>query len=483
MKKFTTYNTIISVALVSLSALLLTSCEKYLDVRPKSEIPVGLHFDRESGFQDQLTGVYTKMCGTSMYGREMTFGLMEVLSQNYDLNSNSLYFYASQYNYEVTTIKSKIDDIWSNTYNCIANLNVMIDYLDKADPKIFTDNNYSVFKGEAIGLRAFLHFDMLRIFAPSFASNPAAPAIPYVTKYEPKITPQSTVSEALDLIISDLEKAVTLLKKDTLFTAQSPYYVTSRRMYFNYFAAEATLARAYLYKGDKVNALKYANEIITNSELTANSALNWTHYTALETTYEYECNRTYTDEQVFQLKINDLEDIVKYYFTSTAGNNALSPSDTKADVIFEKSSKGYGNDYRMNLCFKYDGAKKYLSKFWQYENDIYNYFFPIIRKTEAYYIAAEILKDSNPTRAIELLNIVRSHRKLSAYALPNTLTASEIQNEIFKEYRKEFLAEGQLFYYYKRLNLPKIEGAGVAANDNIYVLPMPDNEIEFGKRN
>ena len=59
--------------------------------------------------------------------------------------------------------------------------------------------------------------------------------------------------------------------------------------------------------------------------------------------------------------------------------------------------------------------------------------------------------------------------------------ADEIQDEVGKEYRKEFLAEGQMFFYYKRLNASRIEGAGVSAT-NVYVLPMPDTEIEFGER-
>ncbi len=93
-----------------------------------------------------------------------------------------------------------------------------------------------------------------------------------------------------------------------------------------------------------------------------------------------------------------------------------------------------------------------------------------------------MLKDSDKARAISLLNTVRSYRKLGDFPLPATLSADEVNTEIFKEYRKEFLGEGQLFFYYKRLNLQSIEGAGVTANDNIYVLPMPDNEVEFGQR-
>ena len=473
----------ISLILSGIVILTFIACDDYLDVRPKSQIPIETHFERESGFADQLTGVYTKMCEEPLYGRQMTFGLMEVLAQNYNLYLGSEYVYASVYQYTEVETKSMIDSLWENSYNAIANLNVMLQYIDKADRNIFTENHYEVYKGEALGLRAFLHLDLLRIFSPSYASNPSGRGIPYVTQYAPKIVPKGTVTQSLDSIIADLNRATVLLESDSLRISPSPYTHRSRRKYFNYFAAEATLARAYLYKGDKVNALKHAEIIIKENEKEINSALTWTHFTAIETTYEYECDRTYSTEHIFQLGINDMEDIVNTYFTSKAGSNTLSPSDDKADLIYEKSEKGYGNDYRMDKNFKYDGERtdRYLSKFWQYENGRYNKIFPIIRLTEAYYIAAEALKDTDSKKAIEYLNLVRSHRKLSEFPLSETLTPDEIQKEIYKEYRKEFLGEGQLFFYYKRLNERTIDGAGVVANDNIYVLPQPDNEEEFGQ--
>ncbi|GHT59444.1 hypothetical protein AGMMS50239_06100 [Bacteroidia bacterium] len=482
----------ILIKLKNITALFLTglwivlsfgSCNDYLDVRPKSQIPIDLHFERESGFEDQLTGVYSKMCEETLYGREMTFGLVEVLAQNYDLPPRNIYEYASVYQYTETNTKNRIDAIWAGAYNAIANLNVILDHIDNADRNIFSGNHFQLYKGEALGLRSFLHLDLLRLFAPSYMENPTAPGIPYVTEYSPKITAKSTVGETLDYILSDLTEAVELLAVDSLKASSTPYTYRSRRKYFNYFAAELTLARAYLYKGDKTNALKHANVVIEENEKTVNSALNWTHFTALETSYEYECDRTFSTEQVFQLNLNRMDDIISAYFTDKAGSNTLSPNDNKADLIYEKTSKGYGNDYRMNNCFKYDGVRvdKYLSKFWQYENGPHNKIFPLIRLTEAYYIAAEALKDTDPSQAVVLLNTVRSHRKLTDFPLSATLSANEIQEEIFKEYRKEFLGEGQLFYYYKRLNLPVIDGAGVIANNSVYVLPLPDNEVEFGQ--
>lgn len=214
-----------------------TSCEDWLDVRPKSEILTDVHFTTENGFKDQLTGVYTAMTSTSMYGRSLGFGFMSVLSQDYDLKSESSYRYAAEYNYEESTTKSIIDEIWSSTYNCIANLNVMLQYIDE-DPNIFTGNNYEMYKGEILGLRAFLHLEMLRIFSPSPKANSNAMAIPYVTQYDKVVTTQKSVSETLDLIINDLLEAEELLKdSDIMIDKNNEYNIRwERRYYFNYYA-------------------------------------------------------------------------------------------------------------------------------------------------------------------------------------------------------------------------------------------------------
>ena len=49
-----------------------------------------------------------------------------------------------------------------------------------------------------------------------------------------------------------------------------------------------------------------------------------------------------------------------------------------------------------------------------------------------------------------------------------------------KEYQKEFLSEGVMFYYYKRTgatSIPRTE----EMDDKKYVLPYPDFEIQSGR--
>jgi starch-binding outer membrane protein, SusD/RagB family len=477
------YGKLKALILATLFVCTVSSCNDWLDVSPKSQIKEEEHFKTEDGYKDQLTGVYTAMTNKNMYGLQMGIGFTEVLSQSYDVDANGGWLYPSEYNYTETSTRIRIDSIWSNTYKCIANLNVMLRNINKADTTIFSNNNYNVYKGEALGLRGFLHLEMMRLFASSPAYDANASGVPYVTEYSPELVSQKTVNATMQLVLNDLLEARKCLGSDSLKTSATPFsFRSSRISHFNYYAAVASLARAYLWIGDKANALKYANEIVAIAESSAlNKPFRWVDATSVEAAQDYETDHAFTPEFIFQLKINGWEDIANYYFKAASTTESLSPSENKAREIYEVDSKAYGNDYRFLKGYQIDGDKKYLCKLWYYENSAYNNVYPMIRMTEAFYIAAECLKDSDPERAATLLNEVRDARNLGSYPLETNLSAEEIQTEIWKEYRKEFVGEGgQLFFYYKRLNASEIKGAGVAPSKAIYVLPIPSVDQELG---
>lgn len=471
------------IIIAALAVVSLSSCDDWLDVSPKSQIKEEDQFGREGGYKDQLTGVYTAMSSTSMYGLNMGIGFVEVLSQNYDVDGNGTWRYANEYDYTNSNVESTINTIWSSTYNAIANLNILIRNIDKADSTRFSENHYYIYKGEAYGLRAFLHFDLMRLFACAPAMDNNAKGVPYVTEYSTEVVPQKTVGETMQMIVADLQTAREALSHDSLKLGYSPYRQRSERVpYFNYYAATLTLARAYLWMGDKVNALKYAQEIIDVNESDALSRpFRFVDVTEMQSSKLNEVNMTFESEHLFHLTIQDWEDTTDKYFTSSAGSNALTPSESKAQNIYEQSL-GYGNDWRYLKGYEQDGAQRYMCKFWHLEGGAYNDIYPMLRLSEAYYIAAECLKDSDPEKAVELINEVRDARNLGIYPLDAaTMSADDIQNEIYKEYRKEFVGEGgQLFFYYKRLNANEIKGAAVRPGKSVYVLPIPSNDQEFG---
>lgn len=107
-----------------------------------------------------------------------------------------------------------------------------------------------------------------------------------------------------------------------------------------------------------------------------------------------------------------------------------------------------------------------------------------MRISEAYLIAAECLKESNKGLAVDYLNFLKSKRNIPSSAfLPEDIPAAELQQEIIKDYRREFIQEGQLFFCYKRLGLqtfPAIQYDEMS--DMQYQLPYPDIENELGQR-
>lgn len=459
---------------------MLSACNDWLDVEPKSQIKEDKQFSREGGYEDQLTGVYTAMSSQQMYGLNMGIGFVEVLSHSYNVNPNGKWRYAADFDYSETTSKTTIDEIWKNTYNCIANLNILIRNIDKADTTLFTGNSYHVMRGEAYGLRAFLHFDLMRLFACAPSMDASAPGVPYVTEYSTSVVPQKSVKETMQLVINDLLTAHDELAHDSLKASASQYTYRSRTYYFNYYACALTLARAYLWMGDKANALRYANEVIGDIENKRSTPFNWIDYTNMQQTSLNELDMSFSTEQVFRLAMNKWEDVANYYFSSKGGNDALNPSDATQQDIYEVS-KGYGNDYRYLKAYTMDGDTKYMCKFWHVEGGRYNDIYPLLRMSEAWYIAAECLEDSDPKKAVDLLNEVRANRNLQLFPLDENLNAAQIQQEVYKEYRKEFVGEGgQLFFYYKRLNAQQIAGTAIKPGKSVYVLPIPENDREFG---
>lgn len=469
------------IGLLLLTLVVATGCKKWLDVKPRTTVEQSELLATENGFEDAMYGVYTVMSGASLYGDQLTMSFLDVLAQQYNCQTNPShsFYQTAVYNYADGGVKSRIRNIWDSMYRAIGNVNNILANID-AKKAVFRPGNYELVKGEALGLRAFIHFDLLRMFGGSYPDHASQAAIPYVTVVSGGVTPLSTVSEVLDKVIRDLTDASQLLAGykniDPNYTQADLLendWLNNRQNHFNYWAAEATLARAYLYKGDKQHALQHALQVISSGMFKFEtgdrlSALN---------------DRTFIPEQVFALSKFNLRPQVFTYFqtpagavnigqdqqlTNTYGNGGV------VDQIYEITMGGV-TDIRYARLWQLSGNVYFCSKYWQDgTSSLFVNLVPLIRLPEMYYIAAEC---SDPATAIGYLNTVREQRGLSDLAAGSDEAA--VQTEILKEYQKEFYAEGQMFYYYKRLNLSQIRFSGIPGSDNIYILPLPDEELQY----
>lgn len=469
-----------------LASFVCSSCSDWLDVKPKTEEEAESLFSTEEGFKSALAGAYIALCEPDLYGKELTFGMLGVLGQEWNRQegpvsvSQSAYNNFLYYRYEEVVTKPIVEAVWTKMYKTIANVNTLIEYTDlKKD--VLTGNNYEIIKGEALALRAFIHFDLLRLFSDcNFADSVLA--VPYVKSSKPAITEQLSTNEVIHLLMEDIDEALVLLEKDPIYTGQDVSgidngYLVNRNFHLNYYAVLGLKARIYAYAGkmqDAYNAAKIVIEAQENSGICP-----WVNKSDVNATNTALRDRTFSSEHLFALNTTKLIENIKGYFKETLSplKSRIAPKDA-ADCLYVTG------DYR-GLFFENDnGVSDVMSKFWQMDNQVIGGEkvrpkrdrMPVLRISEMFYIAAEYLKTVDPQSALDMLNEVREHRGL-VEKLTNTDPVA-IQNEILKEYQREFLGEGQLFYYHKRMGTKRIDVANA-----IYKLPMPDDEIDLGQRN
>lgn len=191
--------------------LTFSSCNDWLDVDPKTSIPADKEFETEYGFKDALTGIYLKLTDTELYARNLTYGYLDELAGIYedhslsnDADRTDIYDYTDE-------AESRINGIYVKMYNTIANVNNLLTNLEEHRNVLTTPLYYETMKGEALGLRAFLHFDLLRLYGPIFSENPNGEAIPYRTTFDNEATPVLSASDVVEKILADLTEAHDLL--------------------------------------------------------------------------------------------------------------------------------------------------------------------------------------------------------------------------------------------------------------------------------
>lgn len=502
------------IILLCISLSILTSCNKWLDVKPLSEVEQATLLQTETGFQEALNGVYAS-CNTSQTYGELTCGFLDYLSGNYSQNSssglsNSVYKPFFTYEYTNSAVISKCTTVWQSLYKSIALCNIILGNIDEKK-NIFSGNNYAIIKGEALALRGYLHFDLLRLYAPSFASSPDALAIPYITEFSLKGAPRSKVSDVLTKIISDLNASKLLLKntdpilsstyvvgypsttKDAVNTKNTNentgknIFINNRRDRMNYFAVCGTLARVSLYKQDKTTALANALEVINATNTVKGVVVDkfpWSTKERITTSDPELKDRIFYTELIFGWYAPALKTDLSNKFENS--NQGMYTSLSYFNNAFETGSGGPGGtDMRYaNLYNSVNNISGDMMLTYKYHRDVssnmYDLRLPAIRLSEMYYIAAESSFDTDPVQAWTYFNKVRFQRGITA-----TLSGSDknlFLSELVKEYRKEFFAEGQLFYLFKRLNrsIAAINGSLIPASNKVFVLPIPDAELQYG---
>lgn len=454
----------------------MTSCSDWLDVSPETEKKQEDMFSTETGYKNVLTGAYIRMKSTSLYGEEMVHGTLSMLAQNWNnTTTGSKEAYLRLYDYKAAQIESTFSSIYNNLYKVIADVNGLLKDID-ANRNVFKRNNYELIKAEALAIRAFCHFDILRLFGPMPTQLPSEAILPYVKTVSTIPNSKITYEQFTKNLLDDLQEAEDLFEGNdpichySIEKLNSPSsfmedtYWGYRQMRMNYYAVCATKARLYLWLGNKTEALKYAKKVMDAKDNEGKKIYRLGN--------SDDCARkdyTLSCEHIFNMYVKDLE--------TTPLATARGYQKTKSQLTSQLYGSG-STDIRLNLMwdYVYDAYEytyyNYFKKYLQSDNmpTLAKNALPLIRLYEMYLIAMECA-------SLEEANYLYSEmcvaRDIPAVEIDDI---NELKEILVKEYNKEFCGEGQTFYMFKRLGIETIPYAAEPGGISTYVIPLPVQE-------
>lgn len=465
--------------LILLSCVFLFSaCNKWLDVELADKVPQEKLFSTEQGYQEALAGVYSEMASENLYGKRLSMEVLDLLAQYYSYAGiSSDYEKLKTFDYTDAKVEATILGIWSKLYTAIGSANNIIHWAEK-DVNVLSPKVKNQVLGEAYALRAYLHFDLIRLFAPDVKRAPKSQGIPYNTQFGVSLPPMYSVEECVQLVMNDLREAEELLVNDPI-VAVKPYEMVNKNdadkfvARMNLFAVKALMARVSLMRNDKTNAIKYAKEVIDSERF---KLLNF----ASADKSDKEIDILFSDEHIFSLRNREISDYSKaLHFSSTpeSGGSIAAP------LPFGSRFQWYegNNDDIRNIKWFSTVDGSFLKFTVDNTQNIFRKM-PMIKLSEMYLILAEAYLGVDDVEAQSYMNELRNHRIRN-----NSPWGYLTMEYIVDELRREMVGEGQLWYVYKRLNIgiPINNGTiGILPpSDDIFVFPMPRKEIENGHRN
>lgn len=477
---------------------LFSACQKWVDVQPNDRLLEDQVFSNPENIRQSINGIYSNVAARSLYGQFMTMTAVDALAQ---LNSGLMLTSGGgpsntatgtpalpyvNYDWTNLALKTGFSDAWTQAYRTVLNINMFLSNLEKY-PGTLPVAEERLYRGELYGLRAMLHFDMLRLFGPVYLTDSTALSIPYYTVSSPTTKPLIPANQAMDSVLTDLDRAIAHLDGDPILTTGKQDevlndgldYTRMRNLRMNWYAARALQARVLLYRNAKAAAGEIANELIGKLD----AQFPWFDVA----TGTSPADRAFSSEVIFALNVPNLYDWTRQLFAGDVEAEAMwAPNTTRLNAVYEIFAS---TDYRFAVnrpfswwevppgaVFSYRTMRKF--------NDVdgnavkFRYRMPMLRKSEIYYIAAECAADD--ASGFALLNRVRTARGLN-----DPPVTTHLQTEIGKEYNKELYGEGQMFFYYKRTNTSRLLKANTTGTTGAslqtmtkaqYVVPLPEGE-------
>ena len=436
------------------SGLFLNSCTEK-DLEPTLTVNKDVNVIANVGdLKGLLSGAYDRMTSATYYGRNViVFG--DVRSDNAYANGNSGRFVTSG-SMDMTNANGDADDAFLQMYGVIANCNIIINANISGD-QVAIDH----VKGQAMALRALVHYDLVRFFGQQNVGTGGLSAlgVAYVKQFlapaemKPK---RNTVGEVKDFIYDDLDKGLAMM---------SPALNGDKKA-IRTFTVNAIKARVALYFGDWQIAKTASQAVITGSGA---RVLTSAEYAAA---FKANLQPNSIFELVFASDDNRGNDSLFNIYNNTAYGDIV--------VLQDLKDQFSATDVRGGMITLQEKSRlRNVGKFTKADVNVV-----LFRFEEMLLINAEASFKLDPADASALtnLNLVATNRG----AVPYT---SVSETNILLERRKELCFEGFRFDDIARykMNMPVVDvikqtyddlgAAGITYGSYRYAFPIPLREM------
>ncbi len=415
-----------------------SACTEWLTIQPEDKLSKDEMFNSQEGFYNALYGVYTLCDNNYGHNGDLTSSMIELLASQWEARTETE---KQLQNHEYSFLDGTIGLPFLNQYQAIANVNLMLEYLEKQD--VLTNKEYKELKGECLALRAWLHFDLIRTWGPVPKNiDTGREFLPYVTTLSKNRNTYLVYNDYMARLDKDMEEAETLLAN---MEVEKNYRLNS-------LGVKALQARIKLWQGKTEEALAYAKAVIEFSKA------NEIDYALAKAKDIASRDYAFKIEHLFG-RYDDFE--------STPFNTNLYKLTSDLDKLYESSSSDIRTEqWEDRNVTGQEAPSMNLLKFASGKGSV-----PIIRLAEIYFIAMEC---GTLSEANELYKDFCVARSVPFTPIESTKSLNDI---LFKEYRKEFIGEGVMFFYYKRNQTVIIPGRPEPVLGNSYILPLPKKEI------
>ena len=463
-----------------LLGIALTGCQKdFLTVVPETALSSATFFVKEADFQQAINGAYVPLRPSF---NERAWVLEEMHSDNTYYARNTLYgavdpteniadFAVPTAN--GVTANDNVLQQYRYDYQIVARTNQILALIDKVE---FTAASKDNIKGQALFLRAFAYFDLVRLF------GKVPLHLTPVTGREDAALPLATTDQLYTQIEKDATEASKLLPNKAKQEAGRATSGAAKTLLANLYITQKKWAQAETVLKDVVTNDGYMLMPDYNNAFSTTTANKNNQESVFEVQY-MEGSAGYNGNQIYRFipspitaaEIAPLTGTSNPQATSQESNNiptpdiiaAYEPNDKRKDI-----SIGYvtlSQSLRENKVYPF--IKKYARTHAQHNNTGQNW--PVYRYAEVLLFLAEALNEQGkPAEAAPYLNQVRTRAGLGA---TTASSQADMREAIFKERRVELAFENKRWFDLVRTGRVKeiigAYGARVKANPQDYYFP------------